>query len=112
VKSMADRKLALEPETVGGQTEMIGRDPRNMTQAELEAVGHRALSPTQAIRARCLDCCAGQASEVRRCVSVSCSSWPWRMGTNPWREKRELSPERRAALVEVLAKARARRATP
>jgi hypothetical protein len=31
------------------------------------------------------------------------------MGTNPWREKRELSPERRAAQIEVLAKARARR---
>jgi len=44
-----------------------GRDPRTMTRAELEAMGHRPLSPMQAIRAKCLDCCAGSADEVRKC---------------------------------------------
>jgi hypothetical protein len=29
------------------------------------------------------------------------------MGFNPWRERRELSPERKAKLADALAKARA-----
>jgi hypothetical protein len=62
-----------------------GRDPRSMTQSELLGIGHAAMSPMQAIRARCLDCCAGSPHEVRLCVATSCVSWPFRMGKNPWR---------------------------
>ena len=47
-------------------------------------MGHRPSSPMQAIRARCLDCCAGSADEVRKCVSLTCPSWPFRTGKNPW----------------------------
>jgi hypothetical protein len=64
---------------------MVGRDPRAMSLAELEAVGHARLSPTEAIRAKCLDCCAGSPHEVRLCVATLCPSWPFRTGSNPWR---------------------------
>jgi hypothetical protein len=37
------------------------------------------------IRAKCLDCSAGQADEVRKCVAVTCALWPYRMGSNPFR---------------------------
>src|SRR5437868_3349382 len=47
-----------------------GRDPREMTAAELEALGHVAMSPLRAIRAKCLDCCAGSAHEVGLCVAI------------------------------------------
>ena len=35
----------------------------------------------QAIRARCLDCSAGSAGEVRNCPFTECSLYPFRMGS-------------------------------
>jgi hypothetical protein len=75
---------------------LIGRDPRKMQRSELEAMGHAPMSPMEAIRARCLDCCAGSAYEVRCCVATTCPSWPFRTGKNPWRAP--ISEERREAL--------------
>lgn len=63
----------------------VGRDPREMTTAELAQLGQQRMSLQKALRLRCLDCCAGSATEVRLCVSVTCPSWPFRMGENPWR---------------------------
>lgn len=34
----------------------------------------------KAIRLKCLDCCCGSSAEVRRCASVKCPLWRWRMG--------------------------------
>ena len=76
-------------------------------EADAPALPNVAFSSTLALRARCLDCCCGQASEVRKCVSVECRSWPFRMGVNPFRQKRVLSAEQRQAMAERLAKARA-----
>jgi hypothetical protein len=72
-----------EPNSESGY--FVGRDPRAMSQDELRDIGHEAMSATAAIRAKCLDCCAGSAHEVRLCAAIACPSWPWRMGTNPWR---------------------------
>jgi hypothetical protein len=52
---------------------LIGRDPRQMNRAELEAMGHAPMSPVEAIRAKCLDC-AGSSDEVRKCVAMTCPS--------------------------------------
>lgn len=76
----------------------VGRDPRRMTVAELEALGHRKRRILQAVRERCIDCCAGNVAEVRRCGISTCAAWPYRMGTNPFAA--EQSPERRAAAAE------------
>ena len=75
-------KPGLEP---GIDGELIGRDPRKMSNAELTALGHKPCSPLAALRARCVDCCADFHSEVRKCVAVDCPAWPFRMGKNPWR---------------------------
>lgn len=87
----------------------VGRDPREMDRAELEALGHAPMSATKAIRAHCLDCCNGSAQEVRLCTAIRCPSWPWRMGKNPWRAppseaKREVA--RRMAQQRAEARAR------
>lgn len=51
--------------------------------------GHaRALSPGKAMRAKCLDCCAGLPGEVRLCSATGCPLWPYRMGRNPNRARR------------------------
>ena len=59
-------------------------------------------SPVKAIRAKCLDCCCGQANEVRLCPAQDCPLWPFRFGKNPFRTKRELSEDQRAAAAARL----------
>lgn len=46
----------------------------------------RVLTPMKAIRAKCLDCCCGQAKEVRLCPMTDCPLHPYRMGKNPTRK--------------------------
>jgi hypothetical protein len=77
---------------------LVSRDPRTMSQDELKAMGHEPMSPMEAIRLKCLDCCAGSAHEVRCCVAVTCPLWAFRLSRNPWRAP--ISEARRAALRE------------
>ena len=63
----------------------VGRDPREMTAAELSALGRQPISPLRALRMRCIDCSGDSANEVRLCTAVQCPAWPFRMGKNPWR---------------------------
>jgi hypothetical protein len=109
----AARVILLEasPYDVDGG-ELIGRDPRKVAVEEFARAG---IEGTQAggggldvIRARRLDCCCEQPDEVRKCVSVTCPSWPYRMSVNPFR-KMNLSDEERAARSERMRMARERR---
>ncbi len=43
----------------------------------------KRITPTQVIRAKCLDCSAGSAKEVRLCPVVDCPLWEWRFGKRP-----------------------------
>jgi hypothetical protein len=36
------------------------------------------------IRTNCVECCAGNEAEVRRCGMHWCPFWPYRMGSNPF----------------------------
>lgn len=38
------------------------------------------LTRSQAIRAKCLDCCCGQRNEVKQCPAKNCPLWPYRLG--------------------------------
>lgn len=40
-------------------------------------------SPLKVIRAKCLDCCAGSAHEVRLCPATKCPAWYHRFGRPP-----------------------------
>lgn len=74
----------LEPspyESDGGEN--IGKSPRSLSKAELQALGHPE-SPIKAIRAKCLDCVGQQPSEVRKCTATGCPLWPFRMGRSPF----------------------------
>lgn len=46
----------------------------------------KKLTPLKAIRAKCLDCCCWQASEVKLCPVRDCALYPYRMGHNPSRK--------------------------
>ena len=41
---------------------------------------------SKAIRLKCLDCCCGQAKEVRLCPQKTCPLWTFRMGTRKPKE--------------------------
>lgn len=69
-----------------------------------------ATNPVKAIREKCLDCCCGQANEVKLCTIERCALWSFRFGKNPYRQKREMSDEQRQAAVERLRRAREARA--
>ncbi len=86
-----------------------GADPRELTSEQLEHAGMIGRPVLDAIRAKCLDCCCKQRTEVLACATVTCALWPHRMGTNPFRAPREMSDEQRQAAAERLSRARAAR---
>ena len=51
---------------------LVGKNPLFLEGAQLEAGGIERTTPLRAIRSRCIDCCAGNKAEVRRCVAVKC----------------------------------------
>ena len=64
----------------------------------------------KAIRAKCMDCCAGHTQLVAECHIESCALHPFRMGKNPFRAKREMTDEQREAAADRLRRARESRA--
>lgn len=48
----------------------------------MPAVGGH-MTPLKAIRAKCLDCSAYSAQEVRLCPVEKCALYPWRFGKRP-----------------------------
>jgi hypothetical protein len=102
---MSDFDHPLLERSISDDGHLIGRDPREVP-SEILSRYHGGKNALKAIRERCLDCCCQQPSEVRKCTAVECPSWPFRMGTNPFREKRVLSPEQKQEMVERLARAR------
>lgn len=85
--------------------ELVGRRPSEVP-SEVLSLNFRAHNPLKAIRAKCLDCCCGNAAEVRKCVSTDCALWPFRLSSNPFRKKRTLSPEQKQDMAARLARAR------
>jgi hypothetical protein len=86
---LTDRATFLEQspyESDGGN--LIGLDPRSIPVEKLRSLGGPT-TPGEAIRAKCIDCCGGQLSEVRKCVAVNCALWPYRMGVNPFHGRRD-----------------------
>lgn len=65
----------------------------------------KPLTPLQAVRRYCMQCCCDSSYEVRLCPSQSCPLYPFRLGHNPSR-KMDLTEEQRKAAGERLRNAR------
>jgi len=65
------------------------------------------VNPMRAIREKCLDCSCQQPMEVKECTVKTCALHPFRMGVNPFRTKRVMSPEAVARAKVNLMAARA-----
>ena len=66
------------------------------------------MNPMKAIREKCLDCTCQQPIEVKECTVKTCALYPFRMGVNPYRVKRTMTPEARAKATASLAMVRAK----
>jgi hypothetical protein len=101
------RSKHTESATVEGQPAEIGRDPRQMSETDLIALGHQKRPLLRVIRANCIECAGNSETEVRRCRMIACPMWPYRMGTNPF-QRRELTEDQRSELAERMRVARTR----
>ena len=98
---MAQHKLLEKSPYQADGGELIGCRPNEVPPQTLSQK-FRAQNPLKAIREKCIDCCCGDTSEVRKCIAVDCDLWPFRMGKNPFRKKRELSSEEKRERAERL----------
>ena len=64
-----------------------GIDPRDLPRG-LIALAHTPSPLLDVIREKCLDCSGYQPVEIARCTAVACSLWPYRMGTNPFSNRK------------------------
>ena len=82
-------------------------DPRTLTPADMAARGYQRISRGDAIRAFCVETCmCGSRNEVLLCANGACPLWPFRMGTDPFRDARQMTDEQRAEAGERLRLAR------
>ena len=63
-------------------------------------------NPVKAIRAFCLECSCDQPSEVKWCPRTECPLYPFRMGKNPYRQRREMTEQEKQVLADRLREAR------
>lgn len=78
-----------------------------MNQQEYLSKFKQKKSPLQAIKMKCWDCCGGSSDEARLCTCEdTCVLYPFRMGKNPFKEKRVMSDEEKNALRKRLQNAR------
>ena len=64
-----------------------GIDPRDLPRGLIAEV-HTPSPLLDVIREKCLECSGYQPAEIARCTAVACSLWPYRMGTNPFSNRR------------------------
>lgn len=63
-------------------------------------------NPVKAIRAFCMECSGDSTAEVKRCPREVCPLYPFRLGKNPYRQRREMTEEEKLVLVDRLREAR------
>lgn len=72
---------------VGADGSTEGFRPNEVSTELFKQLGHDARPLLSVIRTKCLDCCGEQPSEVAKCTSCDCALWPYRLGSNPLRQK-------------------------
>jgi len=68
-------------------TETFGKDPRDIPKDVLRSECTVLPTIMKTVRAFCVDC-AGSKDEARKCVATDCHLWPYRMGWNPFSNRK------------------------
>ena len=66
----------------------------------------KVLSPSKAIRVKCLECSAWSNEEVKECPATDCALYPFRCGKDPGRKKRVLTEDQKVVMAERLNRVR------
>lgn len=69
-------------------------------------MGNEIRNPVKAIRAFCLECSGDSPAEVKSCPVEKCPLYPFRLGKNPYRQRREMTEEQKRVLADRLREAR------
>ena len=59
-----------------------------LTDDQLTSLGHKKRPLLRVIHDMCSRCMCGSSSEIRRCTSVACPLYPYRLGRNPYTANR------------------------
>ena len=70
------------------------------TEEEFDREVSENTNPMRAIKLKCLDCSTYNTNEIKECIVKKCPLYPFRLGKNPFRKKKELSEEERNKLSE------------
>ena len=78
------------PDDVQAEVEAANREnrPIELPASSLEKLGHGPRNPVKVMRSFCMDCMGDNRAEVRRCTSVGCALWPYRLGRNPFTNRK------------------------
>jgi hypothetical protein len=100
----------LDALTAGPVQNRVGLDPMGIATATLTAAGHpphrtrdilarmgdvpliSGMTRHKHLRNHCLEMCAENSAEVRRCTIINCPLWAYRMGRNPHNPRRGINP--------------------
>ena len=63
-------------------------------------------NPIKAIRTFCLECSGDSFAEVKSCPREVCPLYPFRLGKNPYRQRREMTEQEKQVLADRLREAR------
>lgn len=70
------------------------------------------MTPLNAIKEHCIDCCCGVKAEVKNCTVLNCPLYPFRNGKNPYTKRgQNMTDEQKQAVAERMKKAREARST-
>ncbi len=60
----------------------------SLSDEQLTQLGHHKRPLTKVIRAFCLRCMGGDRAQVRKCTAVRSELYPYRLGTNPFSDRK------------------------
>ena len=63
-------------------------------------------NPVKAIRAYCIGCCNGSATEVAACSVTKCELYAFRFGKNPYRTKKVYTEEQKEQMRDRMNRIR------
>jgi hypothetical protein len=74
------------------QAEVAAADRENrevqLSDDQLAQLGHRKRNPIEVMRLFCVQCMGGNRAEVRRCTAPGCALFPYRLGKNPFTDRK------------------------
>lgn len=65
------------------------------------------MTPLEAIKQHCIECCCGVRSEVLNCTVQNCALYPFRQGKNPFSKRgKNMTEEQKQKAADRMRKAR------